>query len=318
MEIHNEDSFIARGEVNQEKVDLLEKLEKSLDKFKIGAQTMASSLYLEMCEFPVAEKQNEFTIGIAENLPKNGVDGDTVWEDLESKLFYESIIDLANQVPIVLLGQKQVKKVEENIDLDFVEKQQDEEIIEPAKVNEAVVGEEEEETQEVVGTRAQMDEIIAQLSSSMSKEVVDQIAVKFAFINNKGTRKRLAEALLAVPRQRLDLLPYYGRLLATLDPYMPALTTLVVQDLQKSFRYHQYKKEQLYFEEKVKNIRFIGELAKFQVISNVSVFHCFKVLLDKFSFHNIEICCALLETCGRFLYFKPTTQQTMAKFVNFY
>ena len=155
MEMHNEDSFIARGEVNQEKVDLLEKLEKSLDKFKIGAQTMASSLYLEMCEFPVAEKQNEFTIGIAENLPKDGVDGDTVWEDLESKLFYESIIDLANQVPIVLLGQKQVKKVEENIDLDFVEKQQDEEIIEPAKVNEAVVGEEEEETQEVVGTRAQ-------------------------------------------------------------------------------------------------------------------------------------------------------------------
>ena len=315
MEKYNEDSFIAKGEVNQEKVDILEKRESSLDKFKFGAQTMASALYLKMCEFPEKEKQHEFTIGIAENLPKDGVDGDTIWEDLESKQFYESITDLANQVPVVLLGQKQIKEKEINIDVEFSTEEKDINEMEQNIDKSLLETGAEDETPEVVGTKSQMDEIIAQLTSPLSKEAIDQIAVKFAFINNKGTRKRLAQALLAVPRQRIDLLPYYGRLLATLDPYMPALTTLVVTELERSFRYHQYKKEQVFFEEKVKNIRFIGELVKFQIISNISVFHCFKVLLDRFGFHNIEICCALLESCGRFLYFKPETQLTMAKFV---
>ena len=319
LQISNEANFIARGEINQDKVDQLTIREKQLEKSKFGAQSMATSLFLEMCEFPQQEKQIEFTIGIAENLPRDGIDGDSIWEDLESKTFYENVIDLSNLVPAVLLGKKQTKVVEE-VKIEFDEGKAIENVDEPVSEMEGdgvSVEVEQEDSPEISGTKAQMEEIMTQLNSSLSKEAVDQIAVKFAFINNKGTRKRLAQALLAVPRQRLDLLPHYARLLATLDPYMPSLTLLVTKELESSFRYHQRKKDQLFFEEKIKNIKFIAELCKFQIISHVSVFYCLKVLLDKFAFHNIEILCAMLETCGRFLYFKPETQLIMAKFVSF-
>lgn len=54
-------------------------------------------------------------------------------------------------------------------------------------------------------------------------------------------------------------------------------------------------------ETKVRNIRFLGELTKFQVCSTQIVLECFKKCLDDFHGHNIEIITNLLETCGKYL-----------------
>lgn len=40
---------------------------------------------------------------------------------------------------------------------------------------------------------------------------------KFCFVNSKSARKKLVDALFNVPRQALDLLPMYARLVAILD-----------------------------------------------------------------------------------------------------
>lgn len=40
---------------------------------------------------------------------------------------------------------------------------------------------------------------------------------KFCFVNSKSARKKLVSALFNVPRQALDLLPMYARLVAILD-----------------------------------------------------------------------------------------------------
>lgn len=40
---------------------------------------------------------------------------------------------------------------------------------------------------------------------------------KFCYVNSKGARKKLVAALFNVPRQALDLLPMYARLVAILD-----------------------------------------------------------------------------------------------------
>jgi regulator of nonsense transcripts 2 len=86
--------------------------------------------------------------------------------------------------------------------------------------------------------------------------------------------------------------------------------------LESSFRYHQKRREQVFIEEKIKNIRYLGELAKFKVLSSLSTFHLIKVLLDDFSHHNVDILCTLLDTCGRFLFRNPETNVRMASFVN--
>lgn len=41
---------------------------------------------------------------------------------------------------------------------------------------------------------------------------------------------------------------------------------------------------------------------KFNVFPRADALHCLKLLLADFTYHNIEMACALLETCGRFLY----------------
>lgn len=40
---------------------------------------------------------------------------------------------------------------------------------------------------------------------------------KFCYVNSKSARKKLVAALFGVPRQALDLLPMYARLVAILD-----------------------------------------------------------------------------------------------------
>ena len=45
-----------------------------------------------------------------------------------------------------------------------------------------------------------------------------------------------------------------------------------------------------------------GELVKFGMFSKSEVLKCLKMLMFDFSHHNIDMACALLESCGRYLY----------------
>jgi len=55
-------------------------------------------------------------------------------------------------------------------------------------------------------------------------------------------------------------------------------------------------------ESKVKNVRFLGELTKFGICPPKVVLTCLQVLLRLFKGHSLDTACALLESCGRFLY----------------
>lgn len=48
---------------------------------------------------------------------------------------------------------------------------------------------------------------------------------------------------------------------------------------------------------------------RFQIFPKSEALHCLKTLLYDFRHHNIEMACALLDTCGRFLYFSPDSHQ---------
>lgn len=121
-------------------------------------------------------------------------------------------------------------------------------------------------------------------------------------LNNKQNRKRLIKALYTVQRTYLHLLPFYSRLVAQLYPVMPEIGNELVRLLKNEFRAHIRRKDQIYIESKIKTVRFIGELVKFNVFPKTEAINCLKTLLADFRHHNIEMCCNLLETCGRFLY----------------
>jgi hypothetical protein len=137
---------------------------------------------------------------------------DDVWDNEEDKRFYTDIPDLKNLVPPACLESARNTNEPTSEDL---------------KEDTAVL--EEEPLEEDSTSRAvQFEKIQATLSSHLSRDNVDSIAVEFALINNKNTKKRLAKLVLSLYKTRPDLLSGLARLLAILHPYMPEISTIVL------------------------------------------------------------------------------------------
>lgn len=140
--------------------------------------------------------------------------------------------------------------------------------------------------------------------------MIDNAAIDFLVtLNTKHNRKKLVRALFGVNRTRLDLLPFYARFVAILQPALPEVGTELCHMLKQDFKYHVRKKDQINIESKIKVARFIGELVKFNLYSKIEALYCIRVLLQEFSHHHIEMTCNLLEVCGRYLFYSPDSHQ---------
>ncbi|KAF9983743.1 hypothetical protein BGZ75_004775 [Mortierella antarctica] len=159
-------------------------------------------------------------------------------------------------------------------------------------------------------TATQLDAFLAKLPSMCNRDMIDQAAVDFCYLNSRLSRNRLIKTLVQVPRDRHDLLPYYSRLIATFEPFYPDVAEEVLGALKREFRGMLRKKHLDLSESRAKNIKFLGELVKFGITPLPIIFHCLSVLLDDFVPQNIIVACALLETCGRFLKLKTTATAT--------
>ncbi|KAF9364733.1 hypothetical protein BGX34_000627 [Mortierella sp. NVP85] len=159
-------------------------------------------------------------------------------------------------------------------------------------------------------TATQLEAFMAKLSSMCNRDMIDQAAVDFCYLNSKLARHRLIKTLVQVPRDRHDLLPYYARMIATFKPFYPDVAEEVLAALEREFRGLLRKKHLDLSESRVKNIKFLSELVKFGITPLPIIFHCLKVLLEDFVPQNIIVACALLETCGRFLKRKSTATST--------
>ncbi|KAA8573895.1 hypothetical protein EYC84_005442 [Monilinia fructicola] len=113
---------------------------------------------------------------------------------------------------------------------------------------------------------AQVDALLARLPDLINKDLVDQAAIDFCFLNSKASRNRLIKAVQEVPKGRSDLLPSYSRLVATLGKYMPDITKGLVDHLDQEFRSLQRRKEKEFLgQARLGNIRYLAELTKFGV-----------------------------------------------------
>ncbi|CAG2107458.1 unnamed protein product, partial [Medioppia subpectinata] len=157
-----------------------------------------------------------------------------------------------------------------------------------------------------VSNKVLLDAFFNTIVNCVNRDMMDKAAIDFCTnLNTKNNRKKLVRALFTVPRTRLDLLPFYSRFVAQIEPIMPNIATDLVALLKQDFRFLFRKKDQINIESKVKNVRFIGELVKFNIFPKPEALNCLKLLLLDFRHHHIEMTCNLLETCGRFLFRSP-------------
>ncbi|KAH7840664.1 hypothetical protein Vadar_019892 [Vaccinium darrowii] len=340
--------------LSDENASLYEKLRKSYDRLYRSVSVLAEALDIEPPVMPGDGRTTRVTTGDVALFPGGGKDSsilEALWDDEDTRCFYECLPDLRAFVPAVLLGEAEPKVNEHSLttqeqttDLasesdqgqmatpDFAEdsatlqegenvkgkgnNEKDQEKTkdpdkEKGKVKRAKRRENEKHKVKAL-EGTNLHGLLQRLPCCVSRDQIDQLTVEFCFINSKSNRKKLVKALFNVPRTCLHLLPYYSRMVATLSTYMKDVSSMILRSLEEAFNLLITKKDQVKIETKIRNIRFIGELCKFRIAPAGFVFSCLKACLDDFSHHNIDVACNLLETCGRFLYRSPETTIRMA------
>ena len=143
-----------------------------------------------------------------------------------------------------------------------------------------------------------------ELPESHGREQIDDMSERFCSNHgsSKNSRKRLSKALFQVPHARLDLLPFYSRMAATVDRIWSDIATPLVESLEQQFHGQAKFKKNQNLEARMRTARYIGELTKFRVAPPIIFLRSMRMCLDDFSGNNVDIACCLLESCGRFLY----------------
>ncbi|KAL0464063.1 UNVERIFIED_CONTAM: Regulator of nonsense transcripts UPF2 [Sesamum latifolium] len=350
MEHENAKILNAKGELSEENASTYEKLRKSHDNLSRGVSSLAEALDMQPPVMPEDGHTTRVTSGEDVLSPVAGKDSsalEALWDDEDTRAFYECLPDLRAFVPAVLLGEAEPKLTEQSSktqelpsdtapesdkgqiatqespevsadsgilleDKDGKDKDKEEKDKEKGKEKDAErrVEGEKDRTKGLDGTN--LEGLLHRLPSCVSRDLIDQLTVEFCYLNSKSNRKKLVRALFNVPRTSLELLPYYSRMVATLSTCMKDVSTMLLQLLEEEFNTLTNKKDQMNIETKIRNIRFIGELCKFKIAPAGLVFSCLKACLDDFTHHNIDVACNLLETCGRFLYRSPETTVRMS------
>ncbi|KAM0252391.1 hypothetical protein ACHAQJ_007723 [Trichoderma viride] len=313
----NAEAYVKSGEVFEDRQANYEKQVKAQDRLVANAQVIADAIGAEMPSLkdsndPLAASNNSIGLVKTGDYLRSMADGAGIWEDEDERRFYENLVDLKGKVPAILLedGKKKKPESEEQV----VKKPDSTESPEATKAPEPIDDQSMAIANKTIG--AQVDAILARLPDLINKEIIDQTAIDFCFLNSKASRNRLVKALTEVPKGRSDLLPSWARLVATLGRYMPDVPKGLVDYLDAEFRSLQRRKEKDFLGQvRLSNIRYLAELTKFGVVPEHVVFHCLKVSLDDFSRMNIEILCNLIENCGRYLLRNPETAPRMASFL---
>ncbi|XP_077565295.1 regulator of nonsense transcripts 2 isoform X1 [Stigmatopora nigra] len=339
IERQNRRILHSKGELSEDRHKQYEEFATSYQKLLANTQSLADLLDENMPELPQDKSvQEEHGPGIDVFTPGKPGEYDLeggIWEDEDARNFYENLVDLKAFVPAILFkdnekgGQgkdkdeakdaKEAAGATEELELEMELEALDiaDEPLEAEAPDEAeseelakkMIDEQEQEDEEAsTGSHLKLiaDAFIQQLPNCVNRDLIDKAAMDFCMnMNTKSNRRKLVRALFTVPRQRLDLLPFYSRLVATLHPCMSDVADDLCSMLKGDFRFHIRKKDQINIETKNKTVRFIGELAKFKMFSKTDTLHCLKMLLSDFTHHHVEMACTLLETCGRFLFRSP-------------
>nr|XP_033814193.1 regulator of nonsense transcripts 2 [Geotrypetes seraphini]XP_033814194.1 regulator of nonsense transcripts 2 [Geotrypetes seraphini] len=342
IERQNRRILHSKGELSEDRHKQHEEFATSYQKLLANSQSLADLLDENMPELP-QDKPTPEEHGPGIDIFTPGKPGEYdleggIWEDEDARNFYENMIDLKAFVPAILFkdneksfqsrdssreDSRDSKDGKDNKDISATEELELElenlditdDTLELEGVDEAedlakkLLDEQEQEDEEAsTGSHLKLivDAFIQQLPNCVNRDLIDKAAMDFCMnMNTKANRRKLVRALFIVPRQRLDLLPFYARLVATLHPCMSDVAEDLCSMLKGDFRFHVRKKDQINIETKNKTVRFIGELTKFKMFSKNDTLHCLKMLLSEFSHHHIEMACTLLETCGRYLFRSP-------------
>ena len=188
-----------------------------------------------------------------------------LWPDKDAQQFYEHLEDVIRLSPLKLSsaapddGEAEGETTEdvtqlalaESVDAIDLSELEATQVDDPSVVDEP----EEEEVEEVVDNRSSppppavdqmfhaqfigvnISDFLENLSCALNRDLIDRAAAHFvSSLNKKANRKKLIQHFLNCPRDRLDLLPFYGRFLATVKPAVAEIPIQTLNALLLKFR----------------------------------------------------------------------------------
>lgn len=117
LEHENAKILNAKGELSEENATLYEKQRKSYDHLFRGVSSLAEALDMQPPMMPEDGHTTRVTTGDDTSSPANGKESsalEPVWDDEDTRAFYECLPDLRAFVPAVLLGESETKAPEQS------------------------------------------------------------------------------------------------------------------------------------------------------------------------------------------------------------
>lgn len=333
MEARSRHHYETRGDLSAGHAADLQTSVEAVERLRSNLQALADLLCLSLPMLAKVEapKVLEGKIVFADpTLGKTEGRGPVIFDSEEDRSFYEDLLDLAERVPLSLLlygasatttatttsasgipsptpaeGATGRGGGEEAEEIDFSQVTDvDPEAVASRPIDESVVGED-------LKSAGNIQAFFERLPAMQSRASADQAAVDFCYINSKATRRRLAQTLMSLPVRRLDMLPFIGRLLATLKPYVPEVVAEINQSLLGQFIFLFHRREPI-LGTRSRICRFIGELTKFRVMPQTSAYSMLKkCIVEDLTTYHIDMTAIILESCGRFLFHQPESHRRL-------
>ena len=142
-----------------------------------------------------------------------------------------------------------------------------------------------------------------------SIELADHLAEDFGKIANKQNRKDLMDILCNYSKHTQQYIPFYARIITELGNLYKEIPNKIITRLENEFISLQEQGDPSSLDIRIRNIKFVSEFLKFQLVQPISLLNCFEMCLSNFSGENIEIACQLLQSCGRYLCRHPASSE---------
>ncbi|KAK6110548.1 MIF4G domain family protein [Brugia pahangi] len=316
-----------RGDASAEDRNHLEEIRARYEKILTSGIQLSEYLGVEMETMKEEQSEDEeeevSALALSRALHEGTI---TVWPDEDTRQFYETRMELRQLVPAILFQESERRTLDlvggriEDVDLSGLDAIVEEAEDEGDDHSEGIDDEETKvdlnemdpslpvnhiETPKISGQdlKLMMLAFMEQLPWLINRDLIDKAALDFVTnLNTKNNRKKLCQMMLEQYRNRLDLLPFYGRLVATLEPVMPDLALELSHALLQQFRAAVQNKKRQRVDWKIRCARFISELVKFGIIPKGEGLSCLRMVLFDFRGHNIDMCCAIVDAMGQFLY----------------
>lgn len=114
------------------------------------------------------------------------------------------------------------------------------------------------------------------------------------------------------------VLPYFARVIANIASKYPDIRDMLKEKLSSDF--YLFKKRDknignMLWDNRIRNMTYIGEATKYRIISPNLVISCIKESILEFNLNDKKVIVTALENCGRFLYLLPESTEEFQRLV---